>query len=62
MPLNATTLADLTSRQLSYGIAGIYRWVLPSDLLELGGELESRLHLQEGKVGRSRNSLLVDMT
>ena len=42
---NVMTLGDVTPRQLSYGMAGMLRWVLPSDLLELGGELESRQHL-----------------
>ena len=38
----ATTLGDVTSRQLAYTLAGTFPWLLPADMLELGGELESR--------------------
>ena len=41
MGASVENLGDLSARQFSYALAGVYRWVLPSDMLELGGELES---------------------
>ena len=35
-----TNLSDLSVRQFAYTLAGVYNWLLPSDMLELGGELE----------------------
>ena len=37
----AQTLADVLPRQLAYVFAGIYTWLLPSDLLEVGGESDT---------------------
>ena len=36
-----SSLADLKPRQLAYVLAGVYPWALPTDLLEIGGELAS---------------------
>ena len=35
-----TTLADLTVKQAAYSIAGTMKNILPSDLLEIGGEMD----------------------
>ena len=37
------TMLELKPRQLAYALAGTCPWVLPSDLLEAGGELDSGL-------------------
>ena len=36
-----TTLADLTVKQVAYSIAGTMKNILPSDVLEMGGEMDS---------------------
>ena len=36
-----STLSDCKPRQLAYVLAGVYPWSLPTDLLEIGGELDS---------------------
>ena len=43
------TLADVSARQLSYVLSGVHAWLLPSDLLEIGGECDSCLHLFAGQ-------------
>ena len=34
------TMAQLKARQVAYSLAGCFQWLLPSDVLETGGELE----------------------
>ena len=43
---SAQTLADVSCRGLAYSLGGVYRWILPSDLIEVGGELDSWMSLK----------------
>ena len=47
MSTGVETLNDVNTRQLAYALSGTYRWVLPSDMLELGGELVPRLSVSK---------------
>ena len=39
------TMQELKPRQIAYALAGSYPWILPTDLLEIGGELETWMML-----------------
>ena len=36
-----SSLSDLSARQNAYILSGAYNWLLPSDLLEIGGECDA---------------------
>ena len=41
--VNQVTLSDLSTRQLAVTVSGVYPFVLPTDLKEMGGDLEAWL-------------------
>ena len=43
--VDASSLGDLSPRQFAHVLSGAYAWLLPSDLLEIGGECESCLNV-----------------
>ena len=47
LPQGNVSLADLNVRQAAYSMAGCVSYVLPTDLLEIGGEMDSWTAISE---------------